>query len=491
MKKYIYIIVFLSILQMACNRSESNSEVVDEIASIENGLIKPLHIKGDSIETFSIPDRMAFHKVPGISIAVVRNGTLQWAKAYGLANTTDSTEVTKSTLFQAGSISKPIAALAALKLYEENKVDLDTDVNTYLKNWKVEENEFTKKEKVTLRRLLTHTAGMTVHGFPGYRQTDTFPTINEVLDGNGNTPRIYVDTPPDSIWRYSGGGYTVMEKVVEDISGLPLEKYMKTNILQPLEMNSSTYEQPLPRKYHDKASAAYDSQGRIIEGLWHNYPEQAAAGLWTTPTDLARYCIAIQEIAAGKSVSVLSKETIGMMLTRHKNDWGLGPALASKGDSLRFQHGGKNEGFTNNMIAFANTGDAVIVMTNADNGGALIGEILRSASNYYQWEFARQRIVELADPETYNIEKFLGKYLYTDKVPGIGDYIVELTREDKKIIVVDPNNGDNNIMYAMDSLHFIDLNNGDEMIFNMKEDQVEFTWNNNFKFQKLEELDLE
>ena len=487
MRKYIYIILFLSILQMSCDRSESNAALLGEIETIENGLLKPLRIKGDSIETYSIADRMAFHKVPGVSIAVVRNGSVQWAKAYGIANTTDSTEVNINTLFQAGSISKPVAGLAALKLFEENKVDLDADVNLYLKNWKIEENEFTREEKVTLRRLLTHTAGMTVHGFPGYQQTDTFPTINEVLDGNGNTPRIYVDTPPDSIWRYSGGGYTVIEKVVEDISGLPLEKYMEANILRPLEMNNSTYAQPLPEQYHDRASAAYDSKGKIIEGLWHNYPEQAAAGLWTTPTDLARYCIAIQEIAGGKSGSVLSQETVSMMLTKHKNDWGLGPALSSKGDSLRFQHGGKNEGFTNDMIGFAHTGDAVIVMTNADNGRALIGEILRSVSNYYQWGFSRQRIIELAAPEAYNIEEFVGKYLYTEKVPGVGDYIVELTREDNMIIITDPNNGDKNEMRAMDSLNFIDVNNGDKMIFNKGEDQIEFTWNNNFKFQKLEE----
>lgn len=472
---------------MACERSESVSPLVGEIESIENGLLKPLQLKGDSIETYSIAERMAFHKVPGISIAVVRNGEVHWAKGYGLANTTDSTEVSVNTMFQAGSISKPIAGLAALKLFEENKVDLDTDVNMYLKDWRVEENEFTHENKVTLRRLLTHTAGMTVHGFPGYQQTDTFPTISEVLDGNGNTPRIFVDTPPDSIWRYSGGGYTVMEKVVEDISGQPLEKYMKTNILEPLEMNNSTYEQPLPVKYHGKASAAYDSQGRIIEGLWHNYPEQAAAGLWTTPTDLARYCIAIQEIAGGKTESILSQNTINKMLTKHKNDWGLGPALASSGDSLRFQHGGKNAGFTNNMIGFAHTGDAVIIMTNADNGGALIGEILRSVSNYYHWGFASQRIIELAAPGTYNIEKFLGKYLYTEQVPGIGDYIVELTRENNKIIVNDPNNGDKNEMRAMDSLNFIDMKNGDEMIFSTGENQVEFIWNNNFKFQKLDE----
>lgn len=477
------LVIVLSLL--GCSTPEK-STLEDEITVIENGLIKAIVVRGDSTDTYSIKDRMAYHKVPGVSIAVVKNGKIQWAKGYGMANTNDSTEVNTNTLFQAGSISKPIAALAPLKLMQENKLDLDANVNDYLVDWKVEENELTQKEKVTLRRLLTHTAGMTVHGFPGYRQTDTFPSINTVLNGEGNTPKIYVDTLPDSIWRYSGGGYTVMEKVVEDISGLPLEEYMTESILKPLQMTNSTYEQPLPARYHGNASAAYDYEGNIIEGLWHNYPEQAAAGLWTTPTDLATYCITIQEILAGKTESILSKQTVESMLTKHENDWGLGPSLAWAGDSLRFQHGGKNAGFTNDMIGFAYSGDAVIVMTNADNGGRLIGEILRSVSSYYDWGIAEPRMVELAKPASYSIEQFLGTYLFEEEVPGIGDYFVDVIQDGEKLVVVDPNNGERDEMRAMDAMKFIDLDDGDEVEFSVKKDTIGFRWNNRFQFYKVD-----
>jgi CubicO group peptidase (beta-lactamase class C family) len=418
---------------------------------------------------------------------VVRNRQLHWAKGYGLANTNDSTIVYTGTLFQAGSISKPIAALAVLKLIQEGKVHPDTDVNNYLKNLKVKDNEYTAFEKVSLRRLLTHTAGMTVHGFPGYKQTDTFPSIDEVLKGEGNTPEIFVNIQPDSIWRYSGGGYTVMEKVVEDVTGLPFETYIKQTIFLPLDMQNSTYEQPLPESYFNKASAAYDSEGKIIEGLWHNYPEQAAAGLWTTPSDLAKYCIEVQEILAGKAESVLSKEIIEMMLTKHKNDWGLGPALAGEGDSLRFQHGGKNAGFTNNMIGFAYTGDAVIIMTNADKGGALIGEIQRSISNRYGWGIFEQRIVELADSKDYELEPLVGKYVYIEEVPGIGKYFVDLVKDGERLIVIDPNNGEKDTLRATDSNKFIDLEDGDEIEFTLKADSTSFIWNGQYTFLKITE----
>jgi len=461
----------------------------EEISAIENGLTPAIIVKGGEPLLFSIYDRMKYHKVPGLSIAIVREGKIRWAKGYGEANTDSGTMIDINTIFQAGSISKPLAALAALKLVEDDKVDLDLDVDSYLTNWKIEENEFTKEEKVTLRRLLTHTAGMTVHGFPGYQQTDTFPSIEQVLNGEGNTPKIYVDTTPGTIWRYSGGGYTVMEKVVEDVSGLPLEEYIEQNILKPLGMDNSTFEQPLPAKFHANASAAYDSEGKLIEGLWHNYPEQAAAGLWTTPSDLAIYCIGVQDILAGKSDGFLSKETIEMMLTKHKGDWGLGPSLAWDADSLRFQHGGKNAGFTNNMMAFAHNGDALIIMTNADNGGRLISEIERSISNYYQWGISNSKIVDIIDLPVEQLSKLLGKYKLDFQVPDIGNYIIEITLKNDKLLVFDPNNNDTNVLSALDEFNFIDLDKGDEVVFQIQEDtsKIGLLWSNRLQFYKISE----
>ena len=487
--KTILLPALLSIaLLTACNY-EKPIDLSNEISAVENGLLLAIQVKGDSIIQFNILDRMKHHKVPGVSIAVVEGGKLKWAKGYGIANTNNGSEVDINTIFQAGSISKPLAALSALKLVEEGKLDLDEDVNTYLKDWQIPDSEFTKDEKVTLRRLLTHTAGMTVHGFPGYQQTDSFPSIIAVLSGEGNTDAIYVDTIPGSIWRYSGGGYTVMEKIVEDISGLSLDEYMSKNILPQMAMTNSTYQQPLSDNYHENASAAYDNEGNIIDGLWHNYPEQAAAGLWTTPTDLAKYCLEVQEIVAGKADGVLKQETVEMMLTKSKNEWGLGPSLAWEADSLRFQHGGKNAGFTNNMIAFAHRGNAIIVMTNADNGGKLIGEVLRAVSSYYDWGINNPRVVETVEIPVEQLNVFTGKYLLDFQVPEIGDYFIEVTVINNKLVVNDPNNKETNILTAMEELKFIDLNTGDDIEIQVSEDtgEIGILFNNRFQFNKIEE----
>ena len=202
--------------------------------------------------------------------------------------------------------------------------------------------------------------------------------------------------------------------------------------------------------------------------------------------NLAKYCIEIQEILKGKKDAVISKEIIKQMLTKHKNDWGLGPSLAWDGDSLRFQHGGKNAGFTNNMISFAYRGDAVIVMTNADNGGKLIGEILRSISNYYEWGINNQRVVATIEVPLAKLNDLVGKYKLDFQVPDIGDYIINITIEDNKIIVNDPNNGETNVLTATEELKFIDLDSGDKVEFQQTEDSQGVLFNNRFQFYKIE-----
>lgn len=493
MKNLSFLFVLLLSLAASCSNGPGKhpayGNIDAEMAEIENSLSPSILVKGEPVKRFTLAERMAHHHVPGVSIALVNDGKIRWAKGYGIANTNDGTAVDENTLFQAGSISKPLAALAALKLVEEGKLELDQDVNIYLKDWKIPDSELSKEEKVTLRRLLTHTAGMTVHGFPGYRQTDSFPPINTVLNGQGNTAPIFVDTTPGSIWRYSGGGYTVMEKVVEDVSGLALEQYMHNNVFQPMGLARSTYAQPLPAQYHATASAAYDNQGKIIDGLWHNYPEQAAAGLWTTPSDLARYCIAIQEILKGKTGGVLSKKTVEMMLTKDKNDWGLGPSLKGDGDELIFQHGGKNAGFTNNMVAFANRGDAVIIMTNADNGGRLMAEIMRSVANFYNWEIAsRPREIELLAVDPEQLKSFTGRYKLQQQVPGVGDYYIEARIEKGQLLLHDANIDENRYLSPIDQSKFIDLENGDEVVFEeMKEGRsTAIVFNNRYRFNRAE-----
>jgi len=462
MKNKILLIAVFSALLLACKPTQHEA-----ISKIENSLMPSIQVEGKE-ERYHILERMEHYKVPGVSIAVVKDGKVAWAKGYGMANTASGKAVDEETLFQAGSISKPLAALAALKLVDEQRAELDADVNQYLVDWKIAEDNFTVNEKVTLRRLLNHTAGMTVHGFPGYKQNDTYPSIDQVLNGEGNTKKIFVDQAPGTGWRYSGGGYTVMEKVVEDISGLPLEEYMEKNILKPLKMKSSTYLQPLPPSYHkSNISAAYNQNGEMVDGLYHNYPEQAAAGLWTTPTDLAKYCIAVQEIINGKSNGILSNNIITEMITKGENEWGLGPGMEGDGETLLFKHGGKNEGFTNDMLAFAYKGDAVIVMTNADNGGALIKEILHAVSEYYDWNIRKPKSVKTIALDTSDLLHFYGKFKYDGKIPGIGDYIVEIKSNGNQLVIIDPNplKALDLKLTPIEKNKFVDLGKGDEITF--------------------------
>tara|TARA_B110000116_G_scaffold204066_1_gene179127 strand:+ start:33 stop:1460 length:1428 start_codon:yes stop_codon:yes gene_type:complete len=461
--------------------AQKDGQILLEINTIENSLIRNIQIKGDSIQKFNIIERMDFYKVPGVSIAVVENGKIKWAKGYGYANTETGTKVDLNTLFQAGSISKPLAALSALKLFENDSLELNKDANYYLKNWQIPESKFTETEKVTLEKLLTHTAGMTVHGFPGYQQTDTFPEIIDVLNGNGNTAKIMVDTIPGSIWRYSGGGYTVMEKVVEDVSGLSLDDYMSKNILLPIGMKNSTYQQPISKEYQNNISAAYDGNGKLIKGLWNNYPEQAAAGLWTTPSDLAIYCIEIQNILKGKKDGVLTKETVERMLTKHKNDWGLGPSLEGEKDSLIFGHGGKNAGFTNDMKAYAYQGNAVIVMTNADNGGMLISEIINAVSKYYNWAISQFKTIEVVELSDADLKQYMGKYEI--KGPNL---IVEVQFKDNQLFLTSTDWDDDVNLSPMTNSKFIDLKRGTVIEFLVDEKVSGFRVDNSLKAVKIE-----
>jgi CubicO group peptidase (beta-lactamase class C family) len=461
----IFSLLFLLFKLFGCQSGDLvKQEPVEEITAVENNLKNStLVFEGETQESYNILDRMGFHNVPGVSIAVFRDGKLSWARGYGYANTETMDTIDENTVFQAGSISKPVAALAALKLVDEGKVDLDENVNTYLKDWKVPENSYTQEEEVTLRRLLTHTAGLTVHGFPGYEFDEEIPSVVDVLNGEGNTSPIQVDTFPGSIWRYSGGGYTIMQLLVEDVSGEDFAEFVQREVLTPLGMDRSTYVQPLPKAFHDNASAAFDGREAVMaEGLWNNYPEKAAAGLWTTPSDLVKYCIDIQTAMSGGSSKVLSEEMVKSMLTKHQNDWGLGPALELEGDLLTFGHGGKNRGFSNLMRAFVHNGEGAIVMTNADEGRRLMGEIMVGISDYYGWDWYQLDVVKKVPMGQDQLRSFEGRYVLSSGEEG---YPIELQVKENYLEVDDIPENRTYQFYPISDVDFIYSKEGHKITF--------------------------
>ena len=364
---------------------QSSEELEARIRRVEGGLV-PAGTPAESAAA-ALTERMAHYRVPAVSVAVIQGGRIEWAKAYGFADSARAAPVTPRTLFQAASISKPVAAMAALRLVEEDVLELDEDVNQKLVMWKVPENEFTRERKVTLRRILSHSAGLTVHGFPGYTIDSRIPSLVQVLRGEppANTPPVLVDSEPGSRWRYSGGGFCVLQQLIADVTGKPFARFMRDTVLQRLGMNDSTYEQPLPPGLSERAAAGHDKEGRPVEGRWHIYPEMAAAGLWTTPSDLARFAIELQEACAGRSHKVLSQDTAQEMLTAQSGRSGLGIMVEGSGPSAFFLHGGSNRGFRCTLIATVHGGKGAVVMTNSDNGAELAGEIVRSVAREYAW----------------------------------------------------------------------------------------------------------
>ena len=326
--------------------------------------------------------------IPGLSLAIIDGGTIVKQQGYGFTDTANRTAVTPGTLFQAGSISKPVAALGALHLVDKGTLSLDEDVNTKLRGWTVPPNKFTDARKVTLRLILSHLAGLTVHGFPGYAIGKPIPTLPQVLNGEkpANTAAVRVDQTPGSRWRYSGGGYVVIQQMLLDVTGKPFPQFMDETVLKPLGMTSSTYAQPLPNDVAVRAAKGYGGIfGKRVNGGWHVYPEMAAAGLWTTPGDLARFAVGIQNAIAGRSNSVISQSLTQQMLTPLQNNDGLGLFLESSGQTLRFGHNGTDAGYEASMKAYAHLGKGAVIMTNKNDDAPTMARIFAVIAKEYDW----------------------------------------------------------------------------------------------------------
>lgn len=364
--------------------SGQTTTVTEHTYAVEHGLLPAFVAKGHAGERVSLLERMRAYRVPGISIAIINHGQLDWARGYGVTRVEGSAPVAVTTLFQAGSISKPVAAMGALRLVQDGKLTLDGDVNQWLTFWKVPENAFTAEKKVTLRTVLCHSAGLTVHGFPGYAAHEPLPSLVQILDGQepANTAAIRVDTVPGTAWRYSGGGYTIMQQLVVDVTHESFPQFMQHTVLAPLGMQHSTYEQPLPSTWSVDVAVGHTATGQMGT---HTYPEMAAAGLWTTPSDLARFAIGIQQAALGQSTTVLNQAGMQQMLTPQSGSYGLGLALDNIGPRKRFLHGGVNHGFEAMLVAYEQTGQGAIVMANANLSIPLINEILGSIAAVYDW----------------------------------------------------------------------------------------------------------
>ena len=409
------IILVFGYTSLTYGQTDSHSaDVTSRIKKVENSLMNWVQTP-DSLLRWNIEERMKSHMVNGVSIAVIHNFKVDWAKGYGWADIDEKREVTPQTLFQAASISKSISAIGILKLVEDKKIDIDTDINQYLRSWKFPYDSVAKSKKITVRNLLNHSAGLSVSGFPGYFFTDSIPTIVQILDGKSpsKTPAVRSELEPGLQYQYSGGGICITQLIMTDVTNQPFEKYMRNSVLRPLGMNESFFIQPPPLEKEELLATAYNRDGSEVLGKYRIYPELAAGGLWTTPTDLAKYIVETQLSFLGKSSKVLSPEMTKTRLTPFDGYSALGAYIRNKGKYFEFSGG--NHGFTSDYWADMAKGNGVVVMTNSANV-EIVSEIINSVAVTYHWDdFYKPVIKNIISVPDSILNSYVGDYLFGDK----------------------------------------------------------------------------
>jgi CubicO group peptidase (beta-lactamase class C family) len=363
-----------------------NGDIASIIARIEG----PQTPNRQGFDGFTLQALMQRFHVPGLSITVIKDFKIHWAKAYGVADVETGKLVDTGTVFQAASISKPVFAMAVVKLAQDGRLSLDADVNSYLKSWRVPATELTRDQPVTLRSLLSHTSGADDgFGFPGYEPAAPRPTLVQIMNGESpsNVGPVRFARPPYAGAKYSGGAVTLAQLAVMDLLGRPFAEIGRDLVLAAIGMSNSSYEQPLGDALAPRAARAHNGAGRRMGAPWHVYPEQAAAGLWTTPSDLARFAIEVQRAIRGPKSAVLTQASAREMLAPvGVGGFAVGLGVAQRGEGWYFSHGGANWGYRCNLLAHVRKGYGVVMMTNGDAGGQLVGEIEARVAAAYNWD---------------------------------------------------------------------------------------------------------
>jgi len=445
MKKLLFLCFVLNVGQA----SAQIQSIQNKINEVENNLIPFVPVK--DFKGWNILDRMKYYNVPGVSIAVIKDYKIDWAKGYGLADTIQKIPVTNETMFSAGSISKFLMAITALKMVENGQIELDKPINNHLVSWKIAENEFTQKTPVTLRMLLSHSGGTSQSSYFGFTPNEPLPSIVEILSGAkiAGTRGVVVNSEPNKEFRYSGGGSMIAQMALMDVSKKSFSNLTQELIFDKLGMHNSTFEQPLPLKYKKQSAWAY-SYASWFKGMPYVYPQQAAAGLYTTPTDLAKVFIDVQKSYLGKG-KILGQSITTEMLSpqkivsdgTYKENIGIGPFLIQRTDNkdpngVYFEFTGVNAGFLAYGIASVSGGNGVVIMLNSgDDVNGLGKEIRRAVAKVYHWNSFLPTEIKPLKLGVDELNKLTGRYrMGTDEVLYLrkeNDYLVENINEGNNI----------------------------------------------------------
>lgn len=406
---------------------------------VEHDMLPRVVFAGE-IRPVSVESRMAMYKTPALSVAVIHNGKLDWSAAWGQLQA-DGTGVDCGSLFQAGSIAKPVTLLAAMRMKTAGLIDFDKNIETYLSSYHLPAGRQTDANPVTFRNLLTHTAGVTPGGHVGYAQNQPIPTDQQVVRGEApsNSRKVEVLDAPGASLAYSGGGYTIIEIALQDQLNKPFDQIMREWLLAPVGMKQADFTMPLPTSSHPYTARGHQVDGSIVPGGWRNHPEQASAGLWATATDLATFLLEIRKGYEGKS-DVFSQASVREMLAKPIDDHAYGFRLIGEGDQVFVTHYGGTVGYRAGMTLNLLTGDGAVYLTNSDNGANLGVEFFSAVSRAYNWPTFREVQVTRATQPVDVLQSLSGQYEFAEQ-----DWKVSVVYENQALTLLFPN-GDR---YAM------------------------------------------
>ena len=390
------VIVGAALLTIACTPPPPRAPIVaaaapaaaaaadDPFAPLQHGL-RPIRLCADeALPRWSLQERMAHYHVPGVAIAILRDGKVVAARGFGLREAGTNDAVDADTLFSVGSVSKVVTAATVLRFVADGRLDLDRDVNGYLKSWQITPQPGIADASVSLRMLLSHTAGLDVHGFPDFQPGEAMPTLRQILDGappaKGGTVKLIHE--PGARYDYSGGGTMVEQLLLEEQAALPFDDIARREVLDPLQMRRSTFANPLPAERGNIAKAHNDAGERVaLPRGWESFPEQAASGLWTSANDLGRFVAALIASYRGRDAFLPRPLAQAMMTEVSPSMHGLGPRLEGEGRARVFHHGGDNDSYHAWIEGYLETGDGFVILTNGDGGVGLRNEIRNALSD--------------------------------------------------------------------------------------------------------------
>lgn len=413
MKKVAILCLFLS----ACSHGSevSVSQITDTAKSqaqlaVESGLLQAVNFADEPLHQFHVLERMKEFNVPGFSFALISDGEIEWTGYYGVKDANTGTPVDHETLFQAASIAKPVTAFAIGRMHDAGLFELDAPVEQYLTDFVLPGQQMWTSS-VTLRNILAHTSGISGGGYPGYEQGVELPTELQILTGMSpaNTQAIRLENEPNTTIAYSGGGYTLIEHMLQARLESDFADIMQEWVFEPLDLSASSFLQPLPQTAHEKVAKAHELDGAVVDGGWNNYPERAAAGLWTTADDLARFAIEVRNAYLGDS-ELLSQATAHEMLSSQIDDAAVGFLVRGEGDSFTFRHAGSNRGYFGYFVMHLNSGDGAVYLSNSNNGSTLGAEMLRAASRHYGWAEMQTELYTRIELDSESLEILAGTY---------------------------------------------------------------------------------